>query len=101
MGEFWDAKKMKGKTEAEKYGWSFVFELLVSEEVNKEVHSAVQGAEWWIPIPGSDFRHPSGPDDTLNEVLDHPAMHIMDGRAQILHEERREIAHRERVGVRV
>ena len=65
-----------GKTEAEKYGWSFVFELLVSEDVNKEIHSAVQGAEWWIPIPGSDFRHPSGPDTTLNEVLDHPAMHI-------------------------
>ena len=65
-----------GKTEAEKYGWSFVFELLVSDEVNQEVHSAVQGAEWWIPIPGSDFRHPSGPDGTFNEVLDHPAMHI-------------------------
>merc|ERR1719150_2291951 len=74
--EFWNVTKMKGKTEAEKYGWSFVFELLVSEEVNKEVHSAVQGAEWWIPIPGSDFRHPSGPDTTLNDVLDHPAMHI-------------------------
>eukprot|EP00485_Elphidium_margaritaceum_P012696 CAMPEP_0202708028 /NCGR_PEP_ID=MMETSP1385-20130828/20285_1 /ASSEMBLY_ACC=CAM_ASM_000861 /TAXON_ID=933848 /ORGANISM="Elphidium margaritaceum" /LENGTH=498 /DNA_ID=CAMNT_0049366897 /DNA_START=37 /DNA_END=1533 /DNA_ORIENTATION=- len=73
---FWEERKLKGKTEAEKYGWSFVFELLISPEVNKEVYSAVQGAEWWLPVPGADFRHPSGPDGDFNAVLDHPAIHI-------------------------
>ena len=51
-------------------------ELLVSPDVSRQIMSAVQGAEWWIPVPKSDFRHPEGPDSTFNGRLDHPAIHI-------------------------
>lgn len=74
--DFWDKKRMENKTEAEKYGWTFVFELAVSDEINKQITTAVQGAEWWVPVPNADFRHPQGPDMNFNDILDHPAIHI-------------------------
>eukprot|EP01084_Bolivina_argentea_P018353 34169_1 len=74
--KFWNATNFRGKTEAEKYGWSFVFELFVSQEVSSQIHTAVEGSSWWIPVPGTDFRHPSGPDTNLNDILDHPVIHI-------------------------
>lgn len=43
--QFWDENKKNdySQTEAERYEWSFVFELLVSKELNKDIHSAVKG----------------------------------------------------------
>ncbi|ETO31112.1 sulfatase-modifying factor 1 precursor [Reticulomyxa filosa] len=66
----------KCQTEAEKYGWSFVFDLLVSKEVSNEINNAVQNAPWWIPVPKADFRHPFGPDRNFNNMLNHPVVHI-------------------------
>lgn len=76
--EFWahPQTSMQGQTEAEKYEWSFVFELLVSKNVNDQILSAVKGAEWWIPVPRADFRHPEGPDSNFNKRLNHPCIHI-------------------------
>lgn len=74
--EFWNKSNYKNKTEAEKYQWSFVFELLVSPEINQQIETAVQGATWWIPVPSADFRHPEGPDSNFNDRLDHPVIHV-------------------------
>jgi len=73
---FWNKLNYQNKTEAEKYQWSFVFELLVSSEINQQIHTAVQGATWWIPVPYADFRHPEGPDSNFNDRIDHPVIHV-------------------------
>ncbi len=63
-------------TEAETFGWSFVFHNFVSEETGKQVTSAVQGAQWWWQVHGADWRHPHGPDSDWEDIPDNPAVHI-------------------------
>jgi formylglycine-generating enzyme required for sulfatase activity len=31
---------------------------------------------WWAYIPGANWRHPEGPDSTIDERLDHPVVHV-------------------------
>ena len=31
---------------------------------------------WWEYVPGADWRHPEGPDSTLNGLDDHPVVHV-------------------------
>jgi len=66
------------KTEAEKYGWSFVFEPLLSHDVSATISQAVQGSEWWLPVPGSYWRAPEGgSSDVLTDGRAlHPVVHI-------------------------
>ena len=73
---YWIKNKQQGKTEAEKYKWTFVFVLLISEEVEKQIESAVQSAPWWLPVTDADFRRPYGPDTDFNNLLNHPVVHI-------------------------
>uniref|UniRef100_A0A6U1N9Z0 Sulfatase-modifying factor enzyme-like domain-containing protein n=1 Tax=Fibrocapsa japonica TaxID=94617 RepID=A0A6U1N9Z0_9STRA len=49
------------KSDSEKFGWSFVFHLALTEDQQKPITQAVLGAEWWLPVEGSDWRHPEGP----------------------------------------
>lgn len=63
-------------TEAEKYGWSFVFHQFVSEKVKREVNQAPQGTPWWLVVNGADWKHPEGADSTIYHRLDHPVVHI-------------------------
>ena len=46
-------------TEAERFGWSFVFEGLLPDDF-PPTQSVVQ-APWWRKVDGSDWRHPEGP----------------------------------------
>lgn len=64
------------QTEAERFGWSFVFSLLVSAEVAKQVTNMVQGAPWWWAVEGAYWRQPEGPDSKIEDRLDHPVVHI-------------------------
>ncbi|XP_039766166.1 formylglycine-generating enzyme isoform X3 [Ornithorhynchus anatinus] len=52
-------------TEAEKFGDSFVFESMLSEQVKTGIHQAVAAAPWWLPVKGANWRHPEGPDSTI------------------------------------
>ena len=52
-------------TEAEKFGSSFVFDGILSEEVKAEVSQVVAGAPWWMNIPNTTWRHPEGPNSSL------------------------------------
>eukprot|EP00055_Hartaetosiga_balthica_P003427 m.7729 g.7729 ORF g.7729 m.7729 type:complete len:414 (+) comp2900_c0_seq1:34-1275(+) len=63
-------------TEAEKFGNSFVVEQFISEEVSAKIESAVAAAPWWLPVDGSDWRHPEGPDSNLTARWNHPVMHV-------------------------
>jgi formylglycine-generating enzyme len=33
-------------------------------------------ANWWAFVPGADWRHPYGPDSTLEDLGDHPVVHV-------------------------
>jgi formylglycine-generating enzyme required for sulfatase activity len=64
------------RTEAERFGWSFVFQQFVSAEVSKTVRQAVAQTPWWWVVPGAYWRHPDGPDAGVDARLDHPVTHV-------------------------
>ncbi|XP_061659966.1 inactive C-alpha-formylglycine-generating enzyme 2 isoform X2 [Syngnathoides biaculeatus] len=43
-------RDQKYKTEAEKFGWSFVFQDFVSEDVRDKVTHTIKAAPWWLPV---------------------------------------------------
>lgn len=57
------------RTEAESFGDSFVFELLLSEETKSQITQAVAAAPWWLPVKGSEWKHPEGPDSDIKGML--------------------------------
>ncbi|SDZ65735.1 Formylglycine-generating enzyme, required for sulfatase activity, contains SUMF1/FGE domain [Evansella caseinilytica] len=63
-------------TEAEIFGWSFVFHLFVSEAVKKTVKNVVQGTPWWLVVEGATWKHPEGPDTVIDGRMDHPVIHV-------------------------
>ncbi|KAM6060329.1 formylglycine-generating enzyme isoform 1-T1 [Theristicus caerulescens] len=63
-------------TEAEKFGDSFVFEGMLSEEVKAGIHQAVAAAPWWLPVKGASWKHPEGPDSSISNRMDHPVLHV-------------------------
>ncbi|XP_019355347.2 formylglycine-generating enzyme isoform X2 [Alligator mississippiensis] len=63
-------------TEAEKFGDSFVFEGMLSEQVKAEIQQAVAAAPWWMPVKGANWRHPEGPDSNISNRMDHPVLHV-------------------------
>lgn len=64
------------QTDAEKFGWSFVFYQFLSSKVARRVQQVVQGAKWWCVVEGADWRHPEGPDSHINDRDDHPVTHV-------------------------
>ena len=64
------------KTEAERFGWSFVFYGLLSEEQYKKAERVVQGVPWWVPISNAIWSQPEGPGSTIEDRMDHPVVHI-------------------------
>ncbi|MGN7456156.1 formylglycine-generating enzyme family protein [Paenibacillus pasadenensis] len=65
------------RTEAERFGWSFVFHLLVSEQTRRRVASVPQGVPWWLVVEGACWSRPEGPDSSIGkERLDHPVVHV-------------------------
>jgi len=63
-------------TEAEKFGWSFGVEAFLSEEVQQQITTQVDSAPWWLPVDKADWRHPNGPDDTIDYIMDHPVTQV-------------------------
>jgi formylglycine-generating enzyme required for sulfatase activity len=63
-------------TEAETFGWSYVFHLFVSAETAKKVEKVAAQTPWWWVVPGADWRHPEGPDSTIEDRMNHPVVHI-------------------------
>ncbi len=63
-------------TDAERFGWSFVFKDFVSAEVEQRVSQVVQGSEWWWRVEGADWRHPDGLDSGVEDLADHPVTHV-------------------------
>ncbi|MFD0772235.1 formylglycine-generating enzyme family protein [Bacillus sp. CGMCC 1.60114] len=64
------------KTDAEKYGWSFVFYKLISSETAKHVKHVPTGTSWWGVVEGAYWFRPEGPDSNMNDRMNHPVVHI-------------------------
>ena len=75
--EFADfADDTKYVTEAERFDWSFVYGGLVPPEVAKAVGQAAAVTPWWWQVKGSTWRAPFGPGTTIEELMDHPVVHV-------------------------
>lgn len=64
------------KTEAEVFGWSFVFYQLISKEVAKTVKNQVASTPWWWVVEGAYWKKPEGVDSSIDNRMDHPVIHI-------------------------
>jgi len=62
------------RTDAEGYGWSFVFAGLLPDDFVDT--RAVVNAEWWRQVHGADWRHPHGPASGLDGIYNHPVVHV-------------------------
>jgi formylglycine-generating enzyme required for sulfatase activity len=61
-------------TEAERYGWSFVFGGFLPDDFPPT--RSVAAAPWWRQVHGADWRHPDGPRSDLGGRGDHPVVHV-------------------------
>lgn len=66
----------KYKTEAEKFGWSFVFQDFVSEELKSKVTQKIESAPWWLPVEKVFWRQPAGPASGIKDRLKFPVVQI-------------------------
>jgi formylglycine-generating enzyme required for sulfatase activity len=64
------------RTEAETFGWSFVFYKLLSDDVLATKPQLVAEAPWWCAIHGACWNHPGGPQTDLTGRMDHPVVHV-------------------------
>lgn len=61
-------------TEAERFGWSFVFHLALPDD--HPPTRAIAAAPWWRQVHGADWQHPSGPASSTEGREDHPVVHV-------------------------
>jgi len=64
-------------TEAERFGWSFVFRLFVSRKlVQRGIARKVEGLSWWYGVYGATWSRPEGPGSHVRDRMDHPVVHV-------------------------
>lgn len=61
-------------TLAERDGWSFVFGGLLPDGFPPT--RGVAAAPWWRQVEGADWRHPEGPQSSVEDRPDHPVVHV-------------------------
>ncbi len=65
------------RTEAELFGWSFVFWAHIPEEKFEAlVEDTVALAPWWCKVPGATWNCPEGPGSTVQDRPTHPVVHV-------------------------
>ncbi len=65
-------------TDAQRYGWSFVFEDFVADADRGRCLDSVPAAPWWVGVEGADWFHHRGPSSSVvdDSLLDHPVAHV-------------------------
>ncbi len=64
-------------TEAERFGWSFVFALFVPKRLlHRGAARKVPGLDWWYAVNNASWFRPEGPGSGIDERLDHPVVHV-------------------------
>ena len=65
------------RTEAEFFGWSFVFWAHIPPpRFDELVEDTVASAPWWCKVPGATWDHPEGPGSHVQDRLQHPVVHV-------------------------
>lgn len=65
------------QTEAERFGWSFVFHNQVPKAHLKRIRfDRAFGIEWWAKVEGASWQKPGGPGTNIRKRLDHPVVHV-------------------------
>ena len=72
FGEFVEATGFV--TEAERFGWSFVFGGFLPDDFPDT--RGVANAPWWRQVYGANWRHPAGPASGITDIADHPVTHV-------------------------
>ncbi|MGW1541342.1 formylglycine-generating enzyme family protein [Streptomyces sp. NPDC002309] len=62
------------RTDAERFGWSFVFGGFLPDDFPPT--RAAADTPWWRQVHGADWRHPEGPASVLDGRGDHPVVHV-------------------------
>ena len=70
------ARETGYRTDAERFGWSFVFHMFVGEKARRTAKQAAAEAPWWWVINGAYWRRPEGPGSNLKQRWNHPVTHI-------------------------
>lgn len=60
-------------TDAERYGWSFVFKDFIAEGT---LTSQPIGLPWWHRVEGATWKSPRGPGSNTDGIENHPVVHI-------------------------
>lgn len=63
------------ETDAEKYGWSYVFKGLIEDLNNVQIIGHATGVDWWLAVKGACWKKPIGPSEAEAQG-NHPATHI-------------------------
>jgi formylglycine-generating enzyme len=65
------------RTEAEIFGWSFVFWAHIPPpRFDELVEDTVAAAPWWCKVPGASWDHPEGPGSHVLDRMQHPVVHF-------------------------
>jgi len=64
------------KTEAEKFGWSFVFENFLPGHIRKKQPPSPPDTPWWKGVEGASWKHPEGPGSPIRNRMVHPVVHV-------------------------
>lgn len=62
-------------TDAERFGYSAVFHLLLEAD-DADVLGRPPQAPWWLGVRGADWRHPGGLRSGIEDRGDHPVVHV-------------------------
>jgi formylglycine-generating enzyme required for sulfatase activity len=63
-------------TEAERFGWSFVFYQFVPRASAGAVMGSASPAPWWLGVQGAYWAAPDGPGSDVRGRGDHPVVHV-------------------------
>lgn len=69
------------RTEAETFGWAYVFKGLLSKSRLRRLEQApdvrhVESVPWWLAVPGAFWRKPEGPGANLKGRMHHPVVQV-------------------------
>lgn len=63
-------------TDAERFGSSNVFHLLLDEETKQNLTPISKDSPWWYEVPEANWRKPEGPHSDISDRMDHPVVHV-------------------------
>jgi formylglycine-generating enzyme required for sulfatase activity len=62
-------------SDAERFGWSYVFYQRVADR-GAVIDASVPQAPWWLAVEGTTWRSPEGPGSDIGARANHPVVHV-------------------------